>query len=230
MSIKIEEIASGFACYFPYELKDSFKNIFPSAKWNPNDRRWEVGKRSLKRLEDWATLASPAAQDIEDAKAAELTEAESRAIEQELIDVRLRIANARKQTCNYHQTLEALTTAKKELLLAEAALHAEQENVQHARQEANELLSKVCDVVEIASAHNQMRRHYGKTKHGATARDAFNDARKRLRQQQDKLNTIGYYSVGLNILIDCNFNRPDRDNPAHVTQDQIFVLKEWNDD
>lgn len=38
---------------FAFELKDSFKETFPSARWNQDERQWEVGTRSKQRLDDW---------------------------------------------------------------------------------------------------------------------------------------------------------------------------------
>ncbi len=43
----------GFAIKIIYEMKDDFKESFPSAKWNSDEKVWEVGPRSGSRLEAW---------------------------------------------------------------------------------------------------------------------------------------------------------------------------------
>ena len=37
----------------PYRLKDDFKNALKSAKWDPAEKCWYVGPRSLKKLKAW---------------------------------------------------------------------------------------------------------------------------------------------------------------------------------
>ena len=63
--IGIEELEGGrLGVSFPFDLKDSFKNTFPSAKWNPVDKQWTVGKRVRKRLDQWVEINSDTAKEM----------------------------------------------------------------------------------------------------------------------------------------------------------------------
>ena len=44
---------SGTAAKFPYEFKDAFRTAVPNAKWNASAKQWEVGSRSVLRLQEW---------------------------------------------------------------------------------------------------------------------------------------------------------------------------------
>ena len=43
--MNIIELANGYAIKIPYLLKDEFKACFKSAKWNKDEKQWEVGAR-----------------------------------------------------------------------------------------------------------------------------------------------------------------------------------------
>jgi hypothetical protein len=45
-SIEIIKLENGWAVKFPYDLKDDFRRLFKSAKWNSEQKRWELGKNS----------------------------------------------------------------------------------------------------------------------------------------------------------------------------------------
>ena len=62
--IEIKKKGNGFAIKFPFALKDAFRASFKSAKWNPDEKQWEVGTDGEARLRQWAEAAREAAEDI----------------------------------------------------------------------------------------------------------------------------------------------------------------------
>ncbi|MFK4751453.1 hypothetical protein [Oceanobacter antarcticus] len=227
MTIKIEKISNGFACYFPFELKDSFKAIFKSAKWNASARRWEVGSRSGKRLEQWAELAEPAAKEIEDAEEAELNAKELAEIEAEIAKFRIARAKLQQTKSSYENTIEALGAAKTELAEAKKVLQAEIKEVKQRGEEARKLLANVCDMGKIELARETLIKHHGSV--GSNAREVFKDAQAIVKDQIDKLASAGFKSSGLNILYWANFNRPDRDR-VKITNAEMYDIKKIEDD
>jgi hypothetical protein len=78
----------GFAIHFPFALKDSFRKVFPSAKWNLALKRWEMGPRSEKRLRQWAAEVSPVVTELASLDEKELTEKEIAEINEQVKKIR----------------------------------------------------------------------------------------------------------------------------------------------
>lgn len=224
MTIEIIEIEKGYAVKFPFDLKGNFKSVFKSAKWNPDLKRWELGPRSKKRLEQWAQLSAPAAEDIEAAESAELDAKELAELEAEIDTMRAAIYNARKEKATFEAARAKLDNARDELANAKRELEAEKAAREDQYLQAKALIENACDVNAIFDAHMTMKANAEKV--GTGPRESFKRAKKQLADQQAKLHAIGFRSVGISALLDANFNRPDRDNPRAVSRADIFNLVE----
>ncbi len=227
MAVKIEKISNGFACYFPFELKDSFKATFKSAHWNASARRWEVGSRSGKRLEQWAELAEPAAKEFEADEAAELSAQELAEIETEIAKFRISRAELQQTKVSYEKTIEALSAAKAELAKAKQVLLTEVQEAKQKGAEARELMTNICDIGKIELAREALIKHHGSI--GSNARYAFKDAQAVVKDQIDKLAAAGFKSRGLNTLYWANFNRPDRDR-VKITNAELYDITKIKDE
>jgi chromosome segregation ATPase len=222
MSIKVKEIESGFAVYFPFALKDNFKSTFKSAKWNRLDRRWEVGPRSKKRLDQWIEAATPAAEDIEESESAELNSKQFEALQAEIAQVRAEISRTRRAKEDYTNTADVLAEAKEELKKVQKELDEEKQRSRREYKEAEALLKKACDINSIFESQEIMKKNWGTMK--GKNRDSFKEAQRVIRKERERLESIGFISVGIEELLDLNFNRPDRDNPD-VSVKSIFTLR-----
>ena len=206
--IEIIELEKGFAVKFPFELKDSFKEVFRTAKWNGYKKQWEVGPRSKKKLEKWIEIASKAAEEIELADSEELKKEELAKVETDIAKIRVAIAK-RRQEIGAVNVVEMLNLAKEELAKAQAELEAVTTEKSIKLAEAKEMLSGVCDINVIHGAIADMRMVHNKV--GSSNRSKFDHAQYRLLAEHDRLKAIGFKSWGLYELINLNFNRPDRD-------------------
>lgn len=227
MSIEIKEIETGFAIRFPYQLKDNFKSVFKSAKWNPDARRWEVGPRSGKRLQQWVALAESAAQELAEAEVAELSASELAEVEAAIANIRSATAQqrAKAQTA---ASAEQLALARDKLAQAKADLESSKQATLEQINKSTALLEQVCDVDAIHEVHAILKRCKGRV--GVKYREPFNNACTVMSEQQEKLHAIGFHSVGLNTLYYLNFNRPDRDDPYNVDMSDILNIVPWSDD
>jgi hypothetical protein len=206
--IEIFELEKGFGVKFPFELKDSFKATFRTAKWNGYKKQWEVGPRSKKKLEQWIEIASKAAEEIELADSEELKKEELAKIEADIAKIRAGIANRRKEI-NAVNVVEMLNSAKEELAKAQAEFEAATTEKSIKLAEAKEMLSRVCDINTIQAAISKMKDNHNKV--GSKPRGIFDNAQHELIQEYKKIQAIGFRSWGLYDLINLNFNRPDRD-------------------
>ena len=221
-AIRVKEIASGYACYFPIELKESFKSTFKSAKWDSVERCWKVGPRSKKRLDQWVELALPAAQELAEVDVAELTEHEIAEVTRELTELRVQIVRAEEKRVSYERTIVALVAAKDELAKAKARLEASKREAFEKGQEARQLLANVCDLNVIAEAQHVMQSHQGKST--TQSREAFKEAQRTIRRESERLLEAGFISQGLLRLTDASFNRPDRDSVVLADKD-LYDIK-----
>lgn len=223
MSISVEKTATGFAVKFPFELKDNFKEVFRSAKWNPAGKCWEVGVRSQAKLNQWVEAVTPAVEDIEAAESEELTAAELARLQAEIANVRADIAKNRREKEQYGNTAAALIAAQEDLAKATVELSLEKSEKSAKAEEAREIVSRICDLNAVYEAKRTMIMNHGKV--GSKHREAFNDACSVIGAQHKKLLDMGFRSAGLSELHGCNFNRPERDNPRSVSEADIFNIK-----
>ena len=225
MSITTSKISTGFAVKLPFDLKDNFKETFKTAKWNPTEKQWEVGPRSGKRLEEWVKLASPLAEEIQKADEADLTEKEYNKIRLELTSIREELERERADKENFIVVCEKLKKAKDELADLKTKVKQERAEKQLKLEEVKEFMSEAISLDTIRSAHQTMIKHYNKNHNGSRSRTPFDQARTEIREEHEKLQSLGFSSEALAYLQYCNFNRPDRDNPNKIVYDDYFKIK-----
>lgn len=225
MAIEIIELEKGFAVKFPFELKDNFKEVFPSSKWNRYERQWEVGPRSGKRLEQWVAAAQVAAEEIETAQAAELNQQELIKLQAEIEKIRVEVARTRKASLAIN-AVELLERAKEEVKIAKAELEKEKRILLEETARAEEIMKGVCDLDGIYDAMRVIEVNHSQV--GAGPRNKFRDAQAFLEQEQERLRKIGYISAGIYDYCALNFNRPDRDRASDARS--VFELWEYKEE
>ncbi len=229
--ITINKTESGFNVFFPFELKDSFKSTFKTAKWDAGQRCWKIGIRSGKKLEKWIELVSQVVNDMIESDAEEMTAREIEAVQAEIKEIQEKIHEERQARKKY-ASCEKLKEAKDKIEIAKQEYKEELNAAMSERSNAEKMLGEVCDLCEIRKAHIDMKSVYKKTSglYKRQNRERFNNACEVMSDQNDKLKKIGFYSVGLRELSFMNFNRPDRDNPFSLKYSDIFDLKKWEDE
>lgn len=234
--IQAEKIDSGFAVKCPFDLKDQFRKNFPSAKWNSTHRRWEVGPRSGKRLEQWVAEVngSGVIEEIEHRDEVELQE-------QELRDLRTQLASLKS---NIHRQAELATSAvdiktvlsqarsdlesaKTELRTVSERAKAAEKAAQSERETVTALLNQTLNLDAVLDAQKTMARYADQV--GARARQEYDRAQAVIAAEHNKLKKAGFRSAGLGALASANFNRPDRDHPKFVRLDDIMKVTKISD-
>ena len=217
--ITITKIDGGFSIKFPYELKDRFRSEFPSAKWNPAEKRWEVGPRSGKRLEQWAAVMQPLADDMAVADQVEYDQAELARLSEQIRRVRREIEIRRGNAEKAAAVAAALAQAKQEIAALQEELARARRDEEAARLHIEVQIAGVLDVPAMEAAHKEMRQQYNCV--GAVARQKWEKAREVFLRAEETLEKLGLVSVGISQLAHLNFNRPDRDNPHAVTSSEL---------
>jgi hypothetical protein len=216
--------AKRIGVYFPFRLKDSFKRYFPSARWNPVEKRWEIGARMSKALQQWIEIASGAAEPLGYADAIELTSQQIAALKME-INVLLTAARAHEQTAaRLAETLKELEAARAQIESARARKAAAEKAEMERRAQIDAMLGAVIDVEAVVEAEAQMRKAWARG-YGAGKRE-WHEAERVALAAQAALAEAGLKWDFCDRLCNRNFNRPDRDNymPADSRYD-VRVIK-----
>lgn len=212
------QLTTGAAVKFPFELKDAFRAAFPSAKWNAYDKRWEVGARSVKRLERWIAEVEKsgveseiAARDEADLSAREIEQltadlariaaqaAAARQAKEEADEARARAEELRARLAAAQADLDA---AKAEAAAAEAAAEAVAADID-AR------VSHITTRNEIDFIRGRMAQEWRTLK--SANKDRFEGMQEELLVKHRALKDIGVKCPALILAINANWNRRDRD-------------------
>lgn len=232
-TIKYEFIESEniYSVAVPYELKDSFKSVFKSAKWNSLVKEWEIGPRSKKRLENWIETVnqSEALQVVEEHDDIEMSEKEIEQLQNTLSEVQKKIESKLAELASAKDTAEKLENTKKVLSEKRGELEKIREEVaaENAKieKQKNEIRGKVEAIIDmglVIKCKNIMSRSMYPADRNAKAR--FEEARYSLRAEREKLNKAGLDSAALARLCTANVNRPDRDHPDFVNDDDLYSI------
>jgi len=222
--MQIIKITDGYAVKFPIALKDAFRTAFPSAKWNASAKQWEVGPRSGTRLQTWVDEATETAHRFEAQDERDFTAKE---LEKVRLAIKLQI-----ERCGELEALRAETAESRRLL---AAGQTELAQASEARQEAEaglaaerkavtDLLESVIDMNVVRNAFHVMSANMIPGDRNRKAR--FEAEREKVKAQRDCLAAAGFACSAINQLAGANVNRPDRDHPRNILEQDWYRIWE----
>lgn len=235
--IIISEVDGGFEAQFPFDLKDTFRGLFPSAKWVADKKAWKVGPRSGKRLVQWkeSVDASGFLQKMAELEEKDLTQADTQRLQKQLEDLAEALEAARGRKKSLETLKEAMLNALALVEAKKAELKALAEDNDRLEKETQAQMASVdatlraaVDLDKVLAAKAKMARVAGKV--GRQAKDEFSDAQAVVARGLAQLKAHGFLSVGLCMLAGANFNRPDRDHPNFATMEKILELRPYTPD
>lgn len=237
MLITISKIENGFAIKFPFELKDNFRSNFKSAKWNASAKKWEVGSRSGKKLEEWAQTAQaslPTAEQEAEFEERAMLEKELEALNEaalrianelarktrELKDVEILKAEIAESKALLDSKTEALATAEKAVEDAKLEAEIEADKIYSA---LNEVIS-IEEAKRLGAAMSRVHKNVDRV-----SKEKFEDARIEVREMRDLLRLAGLRCYAIDFIASSNFNRSDRDNPDFLSEKDWLNVKEYTE-
>lgn len=221
-TVSITPISTGFAISFPFGWKNKFRESFPSAKWNPAEKRWEVGPRSGKRLEQWAEVMRPLMDADAAAEQAEFNTVELERLREYAERLRREIEAARGDAAHAAEVAAALQRERENVEALKAELSAAKQEAANLAAQVKEALDGAIDMSAVQDAHREMCRWYGCV--GADAREHWGGAQDVIRAAEAALAALGIASKGISKLARLNLNRPDRDRPNLVFESDIMAF------
>lgn len=209
--ITMKRVEDKIEVRFPRELKDNFKETFPSARWAPGITAWTVGVRTQKRVESWikAVTESGIVDELQSIEERELSAAELAKLEAEIARLRAARQADAERLKTQKELLDDIAARRAELDEAAAEAKRVADELETARQAVLEEVARHVDVQKIESLRNEMRYAWSALK--SANRDRFERAQKALREIDDKLEEVGIMSRALRLAVNANWNRPDRD-------------------
>jgi len=216
--IEIIDIYRGAAVKFPFELKSQFRKAFPSAKWNATEKQWEVGSRSIKRLQQWIdeVNASGIVDEIANRDEADMSQRDLEELRGAIASIESEIEQRKSESSELEDTRAQIEKARAELEVKreELAENKSQRDevaaaVEAERRDVHAIVSDVVDVEEIEDARREMRKTMKIAKAWASAK--YDEAEKRLRDIRDRLEAAGIACAAIDRALSANRNRPDRD-------------------
>ncbi|WP_296643017.1 hypothetical protein [Roseinatronobacter sp.] len=213
-AINITKTQNGASIKFPFEIKDAFRKAFPSAKWNSSEKTWNVGSRSVKRLEKWAEQVNKSGvlDELAARDEADMSEKEINDLNESLAQIRRQISDtiaakaiAEKARARSEELRAHLDAAREELEAEKAAAEAEADAVVA---DVESRVAHIATPAKIEALRTQMRKHWMPK---AWAKPHFNKAQQELSKIEDELKKIGVKCQAVSLAACANFNRRDRD-------------------
>jgi hypothetical protein len=209
--------AEGAAAKFPFELKDAFRDAFPSAKWNSVAKQWEVGGKSVARLQQW--LAKVDASGVEAELAArdeaDMSEKDLAALASSVEAVRSEIAAARagktvadEARARADALRNQLAAARAELEAAKAEKAAAEAASEAAVADVEARVAHIATRDVIEKLRGEMRRNWIPK---SFAKPLFEESQSKLRGIFRALREAGVECEAARLAANANFNRKDRD-------------------
>lgn len=217
-TIDIKTTSAGATVAFPFELKDAFRNAFPSAKWNAAAKVWTVGSRSITRLNDWADKirTSGILAELEVNEELELSNREIDRLSVEIAKVRemLKAAKATADAAAAARARAAQLSVELDGMKAELAsatdkkIEAENSAAEAARSVA-EVVATVASEAEVTMLRNGMVADARRP--SPDTREAFAKKRARMSDILAALNNAGLTSAVVRRCATADWNRTMRD-------------------
>ncbi|MEO9575244.1 MAG: hypothetical protein ABJ360_21640 [Roseobacter sp.] len=208
-SIQVTRTSNGAKIKFPFDLKDNFRAAFKSAKWDPVQKVWKVGPRSIKRLEQWVKAVQDAADEIATHDEREFAMRDLEALAREVSEIREWRAAQIQFAAELKETLILIEAARVELAEMKAAYKEEQAAVADMRAQIEEAVSDHCDLEKMKAARTMMAVVMLLRK--AKATEEYNESKSIVLAEYERAKAAGFYSDAIELALSANKNRLDRD-------------------
>lgn len=229
--LKIVEIETGFALLnLPYELKDAFKKVFKTAKWDTYRRCWTVGVRGKTKLIEFVELIEKDVEALnqkkEEQETERLNENQIMALNSELNKLRDHIDLMNEELTSFKQTNSVLSDLKEQLFVVQDKHTRLMETLNKEKEEAIQTVNSIVDIEKIQQAFKDMKYYYKKV--CSTDKHEYYRAINIIQEELIKLNENGLHSRTLKKLTEFNWNRKDKYNPFDINLENMYKLEEFD--
>ena len=233
MTITYSSNESGFLVKVPFDLKDAFKAVFKTAKWNSSTKAWQVGVRAERKIQQFIKDTAEQQAEIE---ALEASQAEQDAVEYDTKKLQEEIAKAQSEIAAKREALKntqslkaaleeakaALATTKTELNEVAEELATEKASAATQKEEIKQMLSSIIDLNRVFELKRVLEQNHVPS--DRTKKQRFAAAQDELLKMFRALQAAGLESAGIWEMYQANINRPDRDSVRNMSDDRVYLI------
>ena len=205
---------------FPYELKDTFRTLFKTAKWNSAHKAFVAANtpQNHKKWERFVQAAETASQllaqkDHEEVTAKELQEL-ANAVSRLVSNIRNEIQRTQQRALDLQREM---ARAKAQTAELEPYLHEAAEKLGHlleehekARQKRDEVIAPVLQLYEKHNVDGILKKYSAAAMQGYSGKKMLMHAEELLSELVSDMRCIGFNVDAFDTLLSVSFNRPDK--------------------
>lgn len=233
MTITYSRNESGFLVKVPFDLKDAFKAVFKTAKWDSTTKAWQVGVRAEKKIQQFIVDTAAQQAEIEALEAAQAeqdaAEYDTKKLQEEIAKAQAEIT-AKREALKNTQTLKAaleeakaiLSTTKTELNEVAEKLATEKASAAAQKEEVKQMLSGIIDLNRVFELKRILEQNHAPSDRNKKQR--FTAAQEELLKIFRTLQAAGLESTGIWEMYQANINRPDRDSVRNISDDRVYLI------
>lgn len=222
--IKVED---GFEVRVPFSLKDAFRLIFKTAKWDSEKKCWQIGIRAESKLIRFIEDTKSIAQEIDESekltKDIDDTEYDAEVLNKSLKQIQSQLEDITSQKQKLVKVQQDIESIRGELNQTKSRLEEEKKSLQFEKEKINELLSGIVNINRVLDLRQIMLANHNPS--SRTQKEKFLNAQQEIKSYRDKLKEVGLKSNGIDLLYYANINRPDRDSVLDITLEMIYDIK-----
>lgn len=228
--LRIEEIEKGFALVnLPFELKDSFKKVFKTAKWDSLKKYWTVGVRSEKRLKEFVLQIQDELVLLYDLKEAEdeknLNDITISKLRSELDVLKKQINDRKNELLKLNGVEEVIEKYKDNIIQLQEEKQKLDLILQQKKTESITIFNSIIDVEKIRESFRIMKYNFKKV--CVENKREYYVAIYKMEEEANKLNEKGLSSPVLEKFRKFNWNRKDKFNPFDINIEDMYNLTEF---
>ena len=211
----------------PFELKDNFKKMFKTAKWNNWDKVWEIkdSKVSSNKLEKWISAVSEIVAEIEAIEEVEFTEQELADLKKEIETIKESISSVNETTVELKELNKGIKDSKTELEALKVDLAEAQAEKETEEEGIETFIDSLIDTSKLENISDTISDYAKKPFLRATEKDDLREELSYAHKAVKILEKAGYKSRNVSRLSNTTLSRLDRDNFEFSSKDFYDIEK-----
>lgn len=206
---------AGFLVTVPFYLKDDFKSVFKTAKWDSTKKKWQVGTRAEKRLKGFFENLEKVSAELKAAndefESKELTLEEIKKAEDSLAAILKEKREATAELQEMIESKEAIESCLEKIEKTKNEVAIIEGKKKEAFEEAYKMISQIIDFNKISSAQSAMGSYRNRSNY-YNFRNEFDEHHMIVIRENQKLENAGLSSDVLNRFCAINYNRAGRND------------------
>ncbi|MFM2319006.1 MAG: hypothetical protein RLZZ215_1627 [Pseudomonadota bacterium] len=233
MTITYSSNESGFLVKVPFDLKDAFKAVFKTAKWDSTTKAWQVGVRAEKKIQQFIVDTRAQQAEIEALEAAQAEQdalnydlkalhAELTKFQADMDAKRQALQDAKALQSQLEESKKALSATQAELAEVAKEVATEHTKAKSQKEDIKAMLTGIIDLDRVFELKRTLENNH--VPNDRSKKSRFEAAQQELKKMIAALAEAGIKSHGISAMYQANINRPDRDSVRNISNDRVYLI------